>query len=45
VGGVVFGFLGITTGGLSGSIIMATIGAVILLSVISMVRKTWYKRS
>ena len=39
LGGFVFGFLGITTGGLLGSIVMATIGAVILLYIISLVKK------
>lgn len=40
LGGFIFGLLGITTGGLIGAIIMATIGAVILLYLISMVKKT-----
>ena len=35
LGGFVFGLLGITTGGILGAIIMATIGAVILLFLIS----------
>ena len=35
-----FGLLGITTGGLLGSIIMATIGAVILLYIVSIIKKT-----
>jgi uncharacterized membrane protein YeaQ/YmgE (transglycosylase-associated protein family) len=39
LGGFVFGLLGITTGGLLGAIIMATIGAVILLYLISIVKK------
>ncbi|WFE69178.1 GlsB/YeaQ/YmgE family stress response membrane protein [Thiomicrospira sp. R3] len=39
MGGLVFGFFGITTGGLLGGIIMAVIGAVILLSIISIVKK------
>lgn len=39
LGGFVFGFFGITTGGLLGSIIMATIGAVILLCLINIVKK------
>lgn len=38
-GGFVFGLLGITTGGLLGAVIMATIGAVILLYLISMLKK------
>ena len=40
LGGFVFGFLGITTGSLLGSIIMDTIGAVMLLFVISLVKKS-----
>ncbi len=40
LGGFIFGFLGITTGGLLGAIIMATIGAVLLLYIISIVKKS-----
>lgn len=39
LGGFVFGLFGITTGGFLGSIVMATIGAVILLYLISIVKK------
>jgi uncharacterized membrane protein YeaQ/YmgE (transglycosylase-associated protein family) len=39
VGGFVFGLLGISTGGLIGSIITATAGAVILLFVVSLIKK------
>jgi len=39
LGGFVFGLLGITTGGFLGSIVMATIGAVILLFIIGLVKK------
>jgi uncharacterized membrane protein YeaQ/YmgE (transglycosylase-associated protein family) len=39
LGGFIFGLLGITTGGFLGSIIMATIGAVILLFIIRVVKK------
>lgn len=39
VGGFVFGLLGISAGGLVGSIITATAGAVILLFLVSMVKK------
>jgi uncharacterized membrane protein YeaQ/YmgE (transglycosylase-associated protein family) len=40
LGGFVFGFLGITTGGLLGAVIMATIGAVLLLYIVSILKKT-----
>lgn len=40
LGGFVFGFLGITTDSLLGSIIMATIGAVMLLFAIRLVKKS-----
>jgi len=39
LGGFLFGLIGITTGGLLESIIMATIGAVILLYIISVIKK------
>ena len=39
LGGFVFGLLGITTGGILGAIIMATIGAVILLFLISKLKR------
>lgn len=39
LGGYVFGLLGITTDGYVGSIIMAVIGAVILLFIIRLIRK------
>jgi uncharacterized membrane protein YeaQ/YmgE (transglycosylase-associated protein family) len=39
LGGYVFGMLGITTGGFLGSVIMAVIGAVILLYIISIIKK------
>lgn len=39
LGGFVFGLLGITAGGFLGSVIMAVIGAVILLYVISLIKK------
>jgi uncharacterized membrane protein YeaQ/YmgE (transglycosylase-associated protein family) len=39
LGGFLFGLLGISAGGLLGSIGMATIGAVILLFLISLVKK------
>jgi uncharacterized membrane protein YeaQ/YmgE (transglycosylase-associated protein family) len=39
LGGFVFGLLGITTGGIIGAIVMATIGAVILLYLISKIKR------
>ncbi len=39
LGGFIFGLFGITTGGLLGAIIMATIGAVILLYLVTIVKK------
>lgn len=39
LGGVVFSFLGIITGGLFGAVFMATIGAVLLLLIISTIKK------
>lgn len=39
LGGFVFGWLGITAGGFVGHIIMATLGAVLLLFLISLIRK------
>ena len=39
VGGFLFDFLGLSAGGFFGSIIMATIGAVVLLYVVSLVKK------
>ncbi len=39
MGGFVFSFLGIKAGGLIGIILTATVGAVILLSIISIVKK------
>lgn len=38
-GGFLFGYIGITASGLLGSIIMATIGAVVLLSLIRVLKK------
>jgi len=39
VGGFAFGLLGITTGGLLGSIFTATVGAVLLLFIVSLIKK------
>jgi uncharacterized membrane protein YeaQ/YmgE (transglycosylase-associated protein family) len=39
LGGFVFGLFGITTGGIIGAIVMATIGAVILLYLISKIKR------
>ena len=39
VGGFVFGLLGISAGGLIGSTITATAGAVILLFIVSLIKK------
>ena len=39
IGGYVFGLLGISAGGLLGAIITATAGAVILLFLISLIKK------
>jgi uncharacterized membrane protein YeaQ/YmgE (transglycosylase-associated protein family) len=39
VGGYVFGLLGISVGGLLGSIVTATVGAALLLFIVSLVRK------
>jgi len=39
IGGFLFGLLGIHTGGFLGSIITATIGAVLLIWVIGLIRK------
>jgi len=39
LGGFVFGLLGIITGGFLGAVIMATIGAVLLLYIISIIKK------
>ncbi len=38
-GGFVFGFLGISTGGLIGSISTATVGAVVLLAIVRVIKK------
>lgn len=40
VGGFVFGLLGISAGGLIGAIITATVGAVILLYVVRLMKKS-----
>ena len=40
VGGYVFGLLGISAGGLVGSIITATVGAALLLFLIGLIKKT-----
>lgn len=40
LGGFVFGLLGIITGGFAGTIIMATIGAILLLYIISILKKS-----
>ncbi|PKN37761.1 MAG: GlsB/YeaQ/YmgE family stress response membrane protein [Deltaproteobacteria bacterium HGW-Deltaproteobacteria-2] len=39
VGGFAFGLIGITTGGLLGSIFTATVGAVLLLFIVSLIKK------
>ena len=39
VGGFVFGLFGISAGGLVGSIFTATLGAIILLFVVSLIKK------
>jgi uncharacterized membrane protein YeaQ/YmgE (transglycosylase-associated protein family) len=39
LGGFVFGLLGISAGGLIGSIVMATVGAALLLFIISIIKK------
>ena len=39
VGGWLFGFFGITAGGLIGAIITATVGAVVLLFVVRLIKK------
>jgi uncharacterized membrane protein YeaQ/YmgE (transglycosylase-associated protein family) len=39
IGGWVFGLLGLSAGGWIGSIVMATVGAVVLLFVIGLVKK------
>ena len=39
VGGFVFGLLGISAGGLIGSIVTATVGAALLLFIISLIKK------
>lgn len=39
VGGYVFGLLGITAGGLLGTIITATVGAALLLTIVSIIKK------
>ncbi len=39
VGGWVFGFLGLSAGGWIGSIVMATVGAVVLLFVVGLIKK------
>lgn len=39
VGGFVFGLLGISAGGIIGAIITATVGAVILLAIIRLIKK------
>ena len=40
IGGFVFGLLGISAGGLLGAIITATVGAVILLYLVRLVKKS-----
>jgi uncharacterized membrane protein YeaQ/YmgE (transglycosylase-associated protein family) len=40
IGGSVFGFLGITAAGLFGSIVTATTGAVLLLYVVRLIKKS-----
>ncbi len=39
IGGFVFGMLGISAGGLVGSIITATVGAALLLFIVSLIKK------
>jgi len=39
LGGWLFGFLGISAGGLIGSLIVAFVGAVVLLFVVSLIKK------
>jgi uncharacterized membrane protein YeaQ/YmgE (transglycosylase-associated protein family) len=39
LGGFVFGLLGISAGGLIGSIVMATVGAALLLFIIGIIKK------
>jgi len=39
IGGWVFGLLGITAGGLTGSLVTAVVGAALLLFVIGLVKK------
>lgn len=39
VGGFAFGLIGFTTGGLIGSIFTATVGAVLLLFIVSLIKK------
>lgn len=39
VGGLVYSLLGISTGGIWGSLVMSVVGAVILLYIISLVKK------
>jgi len=39
VGGLIFGFLGISTNGLFGSLITATVGAIVLLWIVDIVKK------
>jgi uncharacterized membrane protein YeaQ/YmgE (transglycosylase-associated protein family) len=39
IGGFVFSLLGINVGGLVGSIVMATIGAVLLLYIVTLLKK------
>lgn len=39
IGGFVFGLLGISAGGLVGSLVMATVGAALLLYIVSLLRR------
>ena len=39
VGGWLFGFFGITAGGLIGAIVTATVGAVVLLFIVRLIKK------
>lgn len=39
VGGFLFGLLGITAGGFIGSVAMATVGAIVLLYIVSLIKK------
>ena len=39
IGGWLFGMLGITVGGLIGAIITATVGAVVLLAIVRVIKK------